>query len=67
MLFDDENIPLHAPKKPRDLSTMSVQELDDYITALRLETARAEDARAKKQSYKSNLDQFFTTSKGSLD
>lgn len=60
MLFaDDELTPQKQPKKPRDLSNFSVDELLAYIAALEAEKARVEAEMAKKKAYKDNVGNLF--------
>lgn len=62
MLFsDDELTPQKQPKKPRDLSNFSVDDLTAYITALEAEKARAEVEMTKKKAYKDTVGGFFKT------
>ena len=59
-MFDDIDLtPQKQPKKPRDLSGMSVMELDAYIDALQAEQARAEAERARKKNYMAGADGLF--------
>lgn len=51
MFIDDDLDPKHGPKKAKDLSKHSIDELDAYVAALRAEIARAEDEKKKKQSH----------------
>ncbi len=51
-MFDDIDItPQKQPKKPRDLSGFSVDDLNNYIAALTDEIARAENERTRKKAY----------------
>jgi uncharacterized small protein (DUF1192 family) len=59
-MFDDlDTTPQKQPKKPRDLSGMSVEELNRYIDDLDAEKARAATERDKKQAYKDSLGSLF--------
>lgn len=59
-MFEDVDLtPQKQPKKPRDLSGMSVEELDLYIAALGDEQERARAERTKKQAYKESLGSLF--------
>lgn len=59
-MFDDLDTPAQKqPKKPRDLSGMSVEELDRYIADLDVEKARAAVERDKKRAYKDSLGSLF--------
>jgi uncharacterized small protein (DUF1192 family) len=60
MFNPDDLEPLMKPTaKPRDLQTLSVQELQDYIVALETEIARADAMIEKKQAHKSGVDSLF--------
>ena len=58
MDFDDLE-PRAKPGKPRDLSSYSVEEMQEYIARMQAEIARVEAALAAKQSYRSTADAFF--------
>ncbi len=60
--MDAENLePLTKKVKPRDLSIMSIEDLEDYIETLKSEITRAEDAIAKKQSARKGAESVFKT------
>ena len=59
MINPDELEALRTNAKPRDLQPLSVQELEDYITALEQEILRADAMIAKKQAHKSGIDALF--------
>ena len=60
LMFEDIDLtPQKQPKKPRDLSGMSVLELDAYIDALDVEKGRAEAERARKKAYMAGADGLF--------
>jgi len=46
----------------RDLQPMSIEELEEYISRLESEIARAEEAIAKKIAHKQGLSAFFGSS-----
>lgn len=47
----DEDLPKPKTNEfPRNLESLSVADLDEYITELREEIARVEDDKAKKQA-----------------
>ncbi len=59
-MFEDLDLtPQKQPKKPRDLSGLSVEELDVYIGTLGAEQERARQERAKKQAYKETVGNLF--------
>ena len=51
--------PRKQPAKPRDLTPLSVEELNEYIARLQSEIERARAAIAAKQSQRSAADSFF--------
>lgn len=59
MINPDEFEPQRTKPKPRDLTPMSVGELQDYIASLEEEIARAEAAIAKKEAHRSGIDALF--------
>jgi uncharacterized small protein (DUF1192 family) len=59
MINPDELEPQRTTAKPRDLTPMSVGELQDYIAALEDEIARAEAAIARKEAHRSGIDALF--------
>ncbi len=51
-MFDDPDLtPQKQPKKPRDLSGLSIDDLNNYIATLNDEIARAELERGRKKAY----------------
>ena len=59
-MFETEDLePRKAKAKLRDLSPMSIGELQDYIASLEEEIARAEAAIAKKDAHRSGIDALF--------
>jgi uncharacterized small protein (DUF1192 family) len=59
-MFDDSDLnPQKQPARRKDLSGMSVDELDRYIEALDQEKARAQAERGKKQAYKDSVGSLF--------
>jgi uncharacterized small protein (DUF1192 family) len=58
MDFEDLE-PRKRPPKPRDLSSWSVDELNDYIANLQAEIARARDVIQSKQGHRAAADAFF--------
>jgi len=59
MINADELEPQNTKVKPRDLQTMSVGELEEYIAALEAEIARADAAIAHKQAHKQGVEALF--------
>ncbi|WGF87767.1 DUF1192 domain-containing protein [Marinivivus vitaminiproducens] len=55
----DDDQPRNQPRQPRDLSRMSIDELRDYIAAMKTEIARVEQAIESKQSVRSAAEAFF--------
>ena len=51
--------PRKQPAKPRDLTTLSVEELEDYIARMEAEIARVRAAIAAKRTQRSAADSFF--------
>lgn len=43
--------PLNQPKKPKDLEVMGVEELEEYLSALKAEAERVEAQIEAKKSY----------------
>ena len=58
MEFEDLE-PRKQPLKPRDLSSWSVGDLNDYIANLQAEIDRAQDMIKSKQGHRSAADAFF--------
>ena len=60
MAFETDDLePLHKKSQPRNLDPMSVEELGEYIAALKAEIARAEEKIKAKQSHASAAASFF--------
>ena len=59
MINPDDIEPRAKPAKPRDLTQMSVGDLQDYITALETEITRVEAAIAKKEAHRSGVEALF--------
>lgn len=59
MFDDDDNLPKHKKQAQKDLSALSVSELNDYISDLKKEIERAERELGTKQNYTSEADSFF--------
>lgn len=58
-MFDDDNEPQHGKKALKDLTNMSVSELNDYIDELSAEIERTQEELKKKENYSSSVDTFF--------
>jgi uncharacterized small protein (DUF1192 family) len=58
MDFEDLE-PRKKPPKPRDLSSWSVDELNDYIANLQAEIGRAREMIGSKQGHRAAADAFF--------
>ncbi len=58
--MDDEDLePLKKKVKPRDLSIMSIEDLEEYIDVLKNEIERAESAIAGKKSARQGAEAVF--------
>ena len=60
-MFDDDLVPKKKPSKLKNLEPMSVDELQDYVEALKAEILRAEADIAKKKAYSQAASSFFKT------
>lgn len=60
-MFDDDDIPLKKTAKVKDLTDMSISELEEYIAVMRDEIIRVEADIAKKKAHQESLDSFFKT------
>lgn len=58
-MFGDEDQPRKKVPVPKDLSGLSVEELRDYIEALKAEIARAEGEIARKKASAEAAQLFF--------
>jgi uncharacterized small protein (DUF1192 family) len=59
---DDKPAPKRVHEIGQDLSALSVEELAARVELLKVEIARLEDAKARKQAQKSAADAFFRKS-----
>lgn len=59
MINPDELEPAKPSQKPKDLQTMSVTELKDYIAMLEQEIARADAVIQKKEAHKNGVEALF--------
>lgn len=59
-MFDDD-LPLHAKKKqaPKDLSSLSIDELETYISDLKAEITRSEDEIRRKKAHHAAASSIF--------
>lgn len=58
-MFDDDNQPRNAAKKPRPLDDMSIEELEEYIAEMKEEIIRVEQDIAKKKAHKDAVSSLF--------
>ncbi len=58
-MFDEEEVKKTSGEFPRNLESLSVAELDDYLSALRDEIARVEADKQKKQASQDAAAAFF--------
>ncbi len=60
MAFETDDLePLKKKSQPRNLDPMSVEELREYVAALKAEIARVEEKIKAKQSHASAAASFF--------
>jgi uncharacterized small protein (DUF1192 family) len=59
--MDDDDLPLSRPERPqpKDLTPLSVAELEAYIVELKSEIARAEAAIEAKLGQRAGAESFF--------
>lgn len=55
----DDLLPRNQKPKPRDLSSLSVGELEEYIVAMEAEIVRVRDAIKAKQDVRGAAEAFF--------
>lgn len=55
----DDLEPRKPPAKPKDLSPLSIEELEEYIAKLQGEIERARGAIRNKQAQRSGAEAFF--------
>ncbi len=58
-MFDDDLDPKKKPAKLKNLEPMSVDELTNYVEALKAEILRAEAEIARKKAYAGAASSFF--------
>ena len=51
--------PRNKKPKPRDLDSLGIDQLEEYLAELQTEAARVEEKIAAKKSYLSGVDSFF--------
>lgn len=51
--------PRNRPAKPKDLSNLSIGELEEYIAGLEAEILRTREAIKAKQAVRAGADAFF--------
>ena len=59
IMFDDENEPLKKKPRLKKLDSLSIDELQDYISECKSEIARTEAEIARKKSSAAAADMFF--------
>ena len=60
MAFDlDDLDPRHKKTPPKNLDAMSIEELDEYVAAMKAEIARVEDKIRAKRSHAAAAASFF--------
>ena len=56
---EEDLLPQRQPKKPKDLTLLGVEELQEYIAGLESEIARARAEIAAKQKQRSGAEALF--------
>lgn len=59
MINPDDLEPPSTKPKQRDLQPLSIEELENYITALEEEIARADAMIVQKQAHKNGIEALF--------
>ncbi len=59
MIFDEDLDPKTKKSKPKELYTMSIGELKEYIDDLKTEITRVEAEIARKEKHKASVDNLF--------
>ena len=59
VIDEEELVPRNQPRKPKDLTLLGIAELEEYITALEAEIARARAEIAAKQKQRSGAEALF--------
>ena len=63
MLIDDEPRPKLDAQKPRDLTRLSIEELEEHITWLKGEIVRCEEDIVRKKKVAAAAENFFKSAK----
>lgn len=58
-MFDDDDLPLNAPRKPKKLEPLSIDELEHYITELKNEIERVEKEIETKKAHRDAASSVF--------
>lgn len=58
-MFDDDDLPLNTPKKPKNLEPLSIDELERYITELEQEIGRVEKEIETKKAHRDAASSVF--------
>jgi uncharacterized small protein (DUF1192 family) len=59
-MFEDEDLAAQKqPRKPRDLTPLSIAELEDYIAAMEQEILRVREAIAAKRKQRGGAESLF--------
>jgi uncharacterized small protein (DUF1192 family) len=56
---EEDPLPQHQPRKPKDLTLLGIAELEEYIAGLEAEIARARSEIAVKQKQRSGAESLF--------
>ncbi len=59
--MDDDQLPRQSKPEPRNLETLSVDDLEAYIGELEAEIARVRDHLARKRAYLAGAGSLFRT------
>jgi uncharacterized small protein (DUF1192 family) len=59
MMDTDELEPVKKPAQKKDLARMSIEDLNEYISDLKAEIVRAQEAIAKKDKARAGAESFF--------
>jgi uncharacterized small protein (DUF1192 family) len=59
VIDEEELIPRHQPRKPKDLTLLGIAELEEYIAALEAEIARARAEISVKHRQRSGAEALF--------
>ena len=56
---EEDLLPQRQPKKPKDLTLLGIEELEEYIAGLESEIARARAEIASKQKQRTGAEALF--------